>query len=111
MIFGQSQSPMTRGEVASERKRKPLALSTFLVWRSLCTIISTHSHKLNHASSTARVEEGKHLCLLSIAPKLTSTQYLDRRLFVQLNGSRKVIGVLRGYDVRKSSLDTVAHVY
>lgn len=28
-----------------------------------------------------------------------SLQYLDRRLFVQLNGSRKVIGVLRGYDV------------
>jgi hypothetical protein len=27
-------------------------------------------------------------------------QYLDKRLFVQLNGSRKVIGVLRGYDVR-----------
>lgn len=27
------------------------------------------------------------------------TQYLDKRLFVQLNGSRKVIGVLRGYDV------------
>ncbi|GAB7354064.1 hypothetical protein MBLNU459_g4642t1 [Dothideomycetes sp. NU459] len=26
-------------------------------------------------------------------------KYLDRRLFVQLNGSRKVIGVLRGYDV------------
>ncbi|KAH0438561.1 LSM domain-containing protein [Colletotrichum camelliae] len=25
--------------------------------------------------------------------------YLDKRLFVQLNGSRKVIGVLRGYDV------------
>jgi len=29
-------------------------------------------------------------------------QYLDKRLFVQLNGSRKVIGVLRGYDVRSS---------
>ena len=28
-----------------------------------------------------------------------SCQYLDKRLFVQLNGSRKVIGVLRGYDV------------
>ncbi|KAF5635483.1 small nuclear ribonucleoprotein G [Fusarium tjaetaba] len=28
-----------------------------------------------------------------------STQYLDKRLFVQLNGSRKVIGILRGYDV------------
>ncbi|KAL8679157.1 MAG: hypothetical protein Q9186_004548 [Xanthomendoza sp. 1 TL-2023] len=26
-------------------------------------------------------------------------KYLDKRLFVQLNGSRKVIGVLRGYDV------------
>ena len=30
-------------------------------------------------------------------------QYLDKRLFVQLNGSRKVIGVLRGYDVRLPS--------
>ena len=28
------------------------------------------------------------------------TQYLEKRLFVQLNGSRKIIGVLRGYDVR-----------
>ncbi|KAI9893437.1 MAG: Serine/threonine-protein kinase smg1 [Vezdaea aestivalis] len=25
-------------------------------------------------------------------------KYLDKRLFVQLNGSRKVLGVLRGYD-------------
>jgi small nuclear ribonucleoprotein G len=24
---------------------------------------------------------------------------MDKRLFVQLNGSRKIIGVLRGYDV------------
>ena len=31
-------------------------------------------------------------------------QYLDKRLFVQLNGSRKVIGVLRGYDVRSPDL-------
>jgi small nuclear ribonucleoprotein (snRNP)-like protein len=30
--------------------------------------------------------------------KLT-LKYMDKRLFVQLNGSRKVIGVLRGYDV------------
>ncbi|KAK5632676.1 hypothetical protein RRF57_008390 [Xylaria bambusicola] len=29
----------------------------------------------------------------------TLPQYLDKRLFVQLNGSRKVIGLLRGYDV------------
>ena len=33
------------------------------------------------------------------AVALTLSQYLDKRLFVQLNGSRKVIGVLRGYDV------------
>ena len=26
-------------------------------------------------------------------------QYLDKRLFIQLNGSRKILGVLRGYDV------------
>lgn len=27
-------------------------------------------------------------------------QYMEKRLFVQLNGNRKVIGILRGYDVR-----------
>ncbi|KAL1958053.1 hypothetical protein VTO42DRAFT_5265 [Malbranchea cinnamomea] len=26
-------------------------------------------------------------------------KYMEKRLFVQLNGNRKVIGVLRGYDV------------
>ena len=37
-----------------------------------------------------------------LMPYLTTSRakYLDKRLFVQLNGSRKVIGVLRGYDVR-----------
>ena len=36
-----------------------------------------------------------------LIPVLTTfrAKYLDKRLFVQLNGSRKVIGVLRGYDV------------
>ena len=41
----------------------------------------------------------------TVQPLLTliaTIQYLDKRLFVQLNGSRKVIGVLRGYDVRLS---------
>lgn len=41
--------------------------------------------------------------------KLTCSQYLDKRLFVQLNGSRKVIGVLRGYDVRNPDSKTVLH--
>lgn len=27
-------------------------------------------------------------------------QYMEKRVFCQLNGNRKVIGVLRGYDVR-----------
>ncbi|KAH8701052.1 putative small nuclear ribonucleoprotein SmG [Talaromyces proteolyticus] len=26
-------------------------------------------------------------------------KYMEKRLFVQLNGNRKVIGILRGYDV------------
>ncbi|CDO52619.1 similar to Saccharomyces cerevisiae YFL017W-A SMX2 Core Sm protein Sm G [Geotrichum candidum] len=26
-------------------------------------------------------------------------KYMDKKLFVQLNGSRQIIGVLRGYDV------------
>lgn len=37
--------------------------------------------------------------------ELIASQYLDKRLFVQLNGSRKVIGVLRGYDVSFCSLE------
>lgn len=28
---------------------------------------------------------------------------MEKRLFAQLNGNRKVIGVLRGYDVRATS--------
>lgn len=30
-------------------------------------------------------------------------QYLDKRVEVQLNGSRKVMGTLRGYDVSHTS--------
>ena len=30
-------------------------------------------------------------------------QYMEKRVFCQLNGDRKVIGVLRGYDVRGRS--------
>jgi small nuclear ribonucleoprotein G len=29
-----------------------------------------------------------------------SAQYMEKRVFCQLNGNRKVIGILRGYDVR-----------
>ncbi|PHH87455.1 hypothetical protein CDD83_8847 [Cordyceps sp. RAO-2017] len=32
-------------------------------------------------------------------PQPELKKYLDKRLFVQLNGSRKVTGLLRGYDV------------
>jgi hypothetical protein len=49
--------------------------------------------------------ELKKVCLLPSwhtikLPEANLIKYLDKRLFVQLNGSRKVIGVLRGYDVR-----------
>jgi small nuclear ribonucleoprotein G len=30
---------------------------------------------------------------------LTSVQYLEKRVLIQLNGSRRVMGILRGYDV------------
>lgn len=30
---------------------------------------------------------------------LTDIRFMDKRIFLQLNGSRKVTGVLRGYDV------------
>jgi hypothetical protein len=33
-------------------------------------------------------------------PKPNLDQYLEKRVLVQLNGSRKVMGILRGYDVR-----------
>ncbi|KAF4592403.1 LSM domain-containing protein [Ophiocordyceps camponoti-floridani] len=32
-------------------------------------------------------------------PQPELKKYLDKKLFVQLNGSRKVVGILRGYDV------------
>lgn len=32
---------------------------------------------------------------------ITNTQYMDKRISVQLNGSRKVIGTLRGFDVSR----------
>ena len=42
------------------------------------------------------------ICVFKGRKILIYAKYLDKRLFVQLNGSRKVIGVLRGYDVRPS---------
>lgn len=30
---------------------------------------------------------------------VSSLQYMEKRVFCQLNGNRKVIGILRGYDV------------
>lgn len=35
-------------------------------------------------------------------------QYMEKRLFVQLNGNRKVIGILRGYDVCAAHLPTLS---
>ena len=40
-------------------------------------------------------------------------QYMEKRVFCQLNGDRKVIGVLRGYDVRERSCNSgfLLHLY
>jgi hypothetical protein len=52
----------------------------------------------------------KSLCTLwpgTLADNALLLQYMEKRVFCQLNGNRKVIGILRGYDVRpiRSSLD------
>ncbi|SLM34229.1 small nuclear ribonucleoprotein g [Lasallia pustulata] len=63
---------------------------------------SANPSRIRHASHRANPP------ITSLYPHPTHTmpppqpelkKYLDKRLFVQLNGSRKVIGVLRGYDV------------
>jgi small nuclear ribonucleoprotein (snRNP)-like protein len=38
-------------------------------------------------------------CQLKL-PLPNLNKYLEKRVLVQLNGSRKVMGILRGYDVR-----------
>lgn len=63
------------------------------------------SYLTHNAASSAGAQEGKipSTALHPFRDPLTAAnmrQYLDKRLFVQLNGSRKVIGVLRGFDVR-----------
>jgi hypothetical protein len=59
-----------------------------------------HFHTFRrHASSTARAEEGPSATLVGSA-QANLNQYLEKRILVQLNGSRKVMGILRGYDVR-----------
>jgi small nuclear ribonucleoprotein G len=45
--------------------------------------------------SPGMLDPDYYLCLL---------QYMEKRLFVQLNGNRKVLGILRGYDVRDRGL-------
>lgn len=68
------------------------------------------NHKYPHqlaqdASSSAGIEEGRlnpgSFTETTIRSTLTSSmQYMEKRVFCQLNGNRKVIGILRGYDVR-----------
>lgn len=45
-----------------------------------------------------------HLAAILDADYLCLLQYMEKRLFVQLNGNRKVLGILRGYDVRDRTL-------
>lgn len=76
-----------------------------------------HSRETNHQSTDHRhtaasmpqaQPELRKVCrkynASSPTRPLTRDQYMEKRLFVQLNGNRKVIGVLRGYDVRTSTI-------
>lgn len=58
-------------------------------------------HPLFHSkpSTARRLRAQMLLATLWTNANVACVQYLDKRLFVQLNGSRKVLGVLRGYDV------------
>ncbi|EEP76700.1 conserved hypothetical protein [Uncinocarpus reesii 1704] len=38
-------------------------------------------------------------------------KYMEKRLFIQINGNRKVIGVLRGYDVCHYPSSTCSELY
>ena len=60
------------------------------------TLFHTYRLPIKNGDRRTRQREGKVKEDKWTDPRL---QYLDKRLFVQLNGSRKVIGVLRGYDV------------
>lgn len=52
-----------------------------------------------NASSEARITEGMVSSFPRLLFSLMHLQYMEKRLFVQLNGNRKVLGILRGYDV------------
>jgi hypothetical protein len=70
--------------------------------RSPVTSTALSKHRQN-ASSTARTQEGTHSISHTQRTRTHTDkppQYLDKRVEVQLNGSRKVMGTLRGYDVR-----------
>lgn len=94
--------------------------------RRRANLSSVPSHFRLHLATTARPQ----LSLSVAEPNPSNTlplsffampqaqpelkKYLDKRLFVQLNGSRKVIGVLRGYDVslvpRQSSVAQITRI-
>lgn len=62
-----------------------------------------HPQHRQNASSPTRTQEGIFPAFSRLASSQKADkhpQYLDKRVEVQLNGSRKVMGTLRGYDVR-----------
>ena len=110
------QAPKNPGSTQTSR---PLQKSPKLFQKIPCTkstnllIAVTTTHSTSHTMPQAQPELKKVRrpfrhprrraadAETNVEPLL---KYLDKRLFVQLNGSRKVIGVLRGYDVRVLSL-------
>ena len=56
---------------------------------------------LPHVQSlTARIKKGFfHVSMIMMNTVLTLQQFMDKKLFIHLQGGRKVSGVLRGYDL------------
>lgn len=61
--------------------------------------ITFPSHSTTFSSIFVQGSPCFHCLFLSTASPHTNPQYLDKNVSVQLNGSRKVTGTLRGYDV------------
>jgi hypothetical protein len=89
-----SSSPTTNtSEAISSRHQDPLFPNPS----------SKTDHRRQDASSTAGTQEGEFTSPTCVSnPNIQ--KYLEKRVLVQLNGSRKVMGILRGYDVCNSTL-------
>jgi hypothetical protein len=68
--------------------------------------LNTYTYAVNMPQAQPELKKVSPLRKLRL-PYPDLKKYLEKRILVQLNGSRKVMGVLRGYDVRTCLLISV----